>query len=252
MKIIFSMESILMLFLFLIKGASSCKSSCVATMGGGFSSALTANCVSDDFQTTKCCNVYDKSCINQYRWCSKGQTSWDYVKLTCPAQDCPNSNNVIHHKHSKFGNRVQHTREWGWDFWLDGYYCRMIIEAEATLNGKILLEVIEKSYQKITIYQMPKNFHNDKYQGIFPNNQIFKEVKKGDQFAVPTDWYFMVLFEVDYDKMYGPMKIILKSWVSEYTTHDIDAIQNAWQPTATEYISPEERRRREEEKQRQI
>lgn len=51
----------------------------------------------------------------------------------------------------------------------------------------------------------------------------------------------MILFEVDYDKMYGAMKVITKSWVSEYTVHDVDAIKNSWQPTATYYLSPEER-----------
>ena len=69
---------------------------------------------------------------------------------------------------------------------------------------------------------------------------------------VPTDWYLMVLFEVDYDKAYGAMKVKTRSWVAEYTPDDVWNIKNTWQPTATEYISPEERRRREEERQREL
>lgn len=55
----------------------------------------------------------------------------------------------------------------------------MVIEADPTLNGKIVLDIDEISHQKVTIYQLPRNFNNQNYQGIFPNNQIFREVKAG-------------------------------------------------------------------------
>ena len=50
---------------------------------------------------------------------------------------------------------------------------------------------------------MPGNFGQGDYWGFFPNNQVFKNVKKGQVFTVPSDWYIMVLFGVDYDKWYG-------------------------------------------------
>lgn len=114
----------------------------------------------------------------------------------------------------------------------------MLIEADVTLNGKLELEVMEDAEQSVTIYQMPSKFGQGDYRGFFPNKQIFKNVKKGQTFSVPSDWYFMVLFEVDYDRWYGSQKLILRSWVSEYSASDVDLIKNAWQPTATEYISP--------------
>ena len=104
----------------------------------------------------------------------------------------------------------------------------------------------------VTVYQMPSKFGQGDYWGFFPNNQIFKEVSSGQRFSVPTDWYFMVLFEVDYDRWYGSQSIVLRSWVSEYSPNDAGLIQNSWQPTATEYISPQEKQRREEEKQAKI
>ena len=50
----------------------------------------------------------------------------------------------------------------------------------------------------------------------------------GSYFYVPSDWYFMVLFEVDYDKLYGEMKVIARSWVQEYGPEDVYNIENSW------------------------
>ena len=84
--------------------------------------------------------------MGSYRWCTRGIWSYDYLRLTCPAQDCPNGNNAIVHKHRRFGDRVEHKRDWSWDWSLDGYYCRMIIEADITLNGKIELEIVDNGH----------------------------------------------------------------------------------------------------------
>ena len=128
----------------------------------------------------------------------------------------------------------------------------MVIQADATLNGKILLEVVDDASMEITIYQMPRNFNNKKYWGLFPNGQVFSEVKSGSVFYIPSDWYFMVSYYIDYDRIYSSKTLKLRSWVAEYTADDVHNIKNAWKPTATEYVSPEEKLRREKEKQAKI
>lgn len=37
-----------------------------------------------------------------------------------------------------------HSRKWEYDWSMDGYYCRMLIEADTTLNGKLELELLNK------------------------------------------------------------------------------------------------------------
>lgn len=94
---------------------------------------------------------------------------------------------------------------------------------------------------------MPKNQGIGGTWGIFENNQITNDPADGTKLSIPTDWFFVIAYEVDYDKAYSS-EIEFKSWVSEYTSSDEYSIRTRWQPTGTEYISPEEKKRREVEK----
>lgn len=75
--------------------------------------------------------------------CSHGVKTDLYYKLFCTDKDCPSG---LAYKHSSFGNTKFHKREWDWDWSKDGYHCRMVIEADTALNGKINLEVVNNGW----------------------------------------------------------------------------------------------------------
>ena len=69
------------------------------------------------------------------------------------------------------GDRQEHLKTWEWDWSLDGYRCRMVIEADITLNGKIILEIEDDASMDdhLVVYQMPRRFNDNRFWGIYPN-----------------------------------------------------------------------------------
>jgi hypothetical protein len=65
----------------------------------------------------------------------------------------------------------------------------MRIKAEAALNGKIILEILDVNDARLNVFLMPNDF-SGKYGtlGILENNKITKDPKDGARFEVPTDW----------------------------------------------------------------
>ena len=204
-------------------------------------------CISDDFRSAACCAADDQGCLEQYRWCAKGVNDINYWKLLCPQTDCPGGNSAIRYKHESWGNTAYHRKTWNWDWSLDGYHCRMLIEADPGMNGKLHLEVLDTGWQKVEIMMMPGFMHTDQYWGLYDNGNRYT-ADEGQTWTVPTDWVFMVYYRLDYDKLYGSQTIELKTWVAELEGSDQRFIDSIWQPTGANYISPEEKARIERER----
>lgn len=99
---------------------------------------------------------------------------------------------------------------------------------------------------------MPKNHGNQNTWGMYENFQVYKDYAEGSRWTIPTDWFFMILYEVDYDKWYVTKDMRFKSWVAEYSAADARQIRDAWQPTGTEYISRAEKERRRKEREAEL
>jgi hypothetical protein len=64
----------------------------------------------------------------------------------------------------------------------------------------------------------------------------YQEVETGQSYAIPTDWSLYLIFNIGY--LDGSINI--ESKVQKYVESDQYDILNAWQPTGTRYITPEE------------
>ena len=183
-----------------------------------------------------------------FKTCTKGLQSNLYKMLTCPMTNCPNGNNAVDYVHRKMHERKYHQVSWSFKLLNSiGFNCRMRIEADPKLNGKLLIEIIETGKQKVNVFQQPRTFKNKGTHGLLENGQIYQNQGHG-KFCVPTDWFFYIHYHVFKTAFWGSGKIIIKSWVEEFSAEDEKNLKNVWVPTGSYYLSPEKKAELERKK----
>ena len=50
-----------------------------------------------------------------------------------------------------------------WGYFEPGSYCRMVYQADAKLNGKLIVQVEEIDDCEVTVYMMPNEVNQEKY-----------------------------------------------------------------------------------------
>jgi len=117
---------------------------------------------------------------------------------------------------------------WG-RFSENSYHCKIQIDAEPSLNGKIIVSFDEVDAESsLYVYLQPNEFDAERSgtYGVYPNNYVYKW-DASDKFYVPTDWtYYFVYLP---DRKGGSIKI--RSLVEELTSADAALLENFWQPT---------------------
>ena len=66
-----------------------------------------ANCITEDYKYSFCCDEWDKACMKNYKYCTYGLKEKNYMYLTHPSFGCPNNNDLGNMYHTKFNDYQQ-------------------------------------------------------------------------------------------------------------------------------------------------
>lgn len=112
----------------------------------------------------------------------------------------------------------------------------MMFSANASVSGKMVVQITDMYGGRVKAYKMPNNFKNEKQtHGIFENGMII-EAAQGSSIQVPSDWTIVLLYEAGTWLAWGRLRV--NSWVEQYSRADVSMI-NQHKPTGTSYQDSE-------------
>ena len=144
-----------------------------------------------------------------------------YKRLTCPMSNCPNDNEAINFNHYDYDIDQVHEAAWGLTGDSTALNCRMLIKADITLNGKLIIDIEQTSGQSLMVFIQPNGFTKEGVHGMLENGLIQNDLTSGT-ISIPSDFYFLISFRIDREKQVAgsPRKIVIKSRVERYTEAD--------------------------------
>lgn len=188
----------------------------INSCGKCYSSGETMHCTDLQFTSSFCCSeAQSEQCLQKYTYCTKGLQSATYKQLTCPIQkECPQAKFVTHTEHwSPVKTQLK------WEKGSKSINCRVIVKGDASLPGKITIELLEDDGALPLIFFQPSRIVSGSTHGIVENYKMrFPGLKKDgiSVYKVPADWSVFLMYNVsDFN---GGLK--LRSWASPFESED--------------------------------
>ena len=113
------------------------------------------NCLTKSLESSFCCAYEDKDlnkeCIKDYAYCSTKEDPFIFQQFTMGGYSCEDTDSPQIVTVKEFGKRNHIIKSWNW---LDvGILCRIKIQADPKLNGKIMMLVHLQSDEMVDVFQ---------------------------------------------------------------------------------------------------
>lgn len=187
--------------------------------------------------------------MNRYSYCTNGVTQLIYKEFTAPPYSCDGTGGTQVVTHSTMNNHEHTVITWG--MWDAGLLCRVIIQADGSLNGKLKLKIVSTGGELISYFMQPTLLPPDHVpRGFQENGLVEVNVQPGSENFIPADWRYFLFYSHNIVGRAYPVSgtLHLESWVEEWTDEDTDVLQSGiYSPTNNEHFTSDQEQELEEE-----
>lgn len=108
----------------------------------------------------------------------------------------------------------------------------MTFKVDASLNGKLRVEVLSVKGATAYVIMQPNSFNatESRTHGLIENNKLDPQIASGS-YSIPSDWRLII----SYNTQIWRGDISVKTWVEQYVKTDEQLIRD-YQPTGTSYF----------------
>lgn len=106
--------------------------------------------------------------MSKYGFCTNGVTQLIYKEFTAPPYSCDGTGGTQFVSHTSLNDRQHTVITWG--MWDAGLLCRVIVQASPTLNGKLMLNVVDTGDELVSYFAQPTLLPEDHIPRGFQEN----------------------------------------------------------------------------------